>query len=52
MTPQTRLEIWFIIQLILLLFITIGFFYVVRLLVKALKKYLKEDTQKDKDSKS
>jgi hypothetical protein len=46
MEPHTGLYIWIIFKMILLLLIAIGFFYVIRLLVKALKKYLNEDTKK------
>jgi uncharacterized membrane protein len=47
MDPQTRLQIWVTFQVIFLILITAGFFYVIRLLVKALRKYLKENNQKD-----
>jgi len=46
MSPQDRLQLWVIFQLVLYIVLAVGFFYVIRLMVKALKKYLREDTQK------
>jgi uncharacterized protein YneF (UPF0154 family) len=45
MSPNTTLQLWVIFEIVLLIFLVAGFFYVIRLLVKALKKYLREDTQ-------
>jgi uncharacterized protein YneF (UPF0154 family) len=42
---QSLFEVWPIIMLLFMLFIAAIFFYVIWLAIKALRKYLKEDTK-------